>query len=379
LIPADVKEINVRIENARLGKVWFDDVKIVKGNTSQTVIVEESNYYPFGLQHKGYNNVVSSNGNSTAQKIKFGGKEYQDELGLEWYDVSARNYDPALGRWMNLDPLADKMRNNSPYNYAFNNPVLFEDPDGMFPIIIHVRSFAPFKNFGPGMAWSGDNRGFSTNPNAKSRLHQISNYETDTGISSHQARGAFSSSSYGAWAYSDGYYKDYSSRGNINTHMYGNNDAVFPAGTFGPRNIIPFDGGPTWDIDVHTNLDINVSDIDGGNQLLSISGQISGDEFPNAEAYVSDANGNSVFLGVFVTQSGPQEGPTMTLFGDKNNPMMNINMGIETDKNGIFTGVRVGDKTISIDEWNKNSSGPMSVDEFKKKHGDYYNQLFGDK
>ena len=117
---------------------------------------------------------------------------------------------------------------------------------------------------------------------------------------------------------------------------------------------------------MHTNLDIDVSDIDGGNQLLSISGQISGDEFPNAEAYVSDANGNSVFLGVFVTQSGPQEGPTMTLFGDKNNPMMNINMGIETDKNGIFTGVRVGDKTISIDEWNKNSSGPMSVDEFKK-------------
>ena len=50
LIPADVKEINVRIENARLGKVWFDDVKIVKGNTSQTVIVEESNYYPFGLE-----------------------------------------------------------------------------------------------------------------------------------------------------------------------------------------------------------------------------------------------------------------------------------------------------------------------------------------
>jgi hypothetical protein len=48
----DVKEINVRIENARLGKVWFDDVKIVKGNTSETVIVEESNYYPFGLKHK---------------------------------------------------------------------------------------------------------------------------------------------------------------------------------------------------------------------------------------------------------------------------------------------------------------------------------------
>lgn len=100
-------------------------------NTNE--IIEENNYYPFGLEHKGYNNNVSANSNSAASKFKFGGKEYNEELGLDWYDVSARNYDPALGRWMNLDPLAEQMRRHSPYNYGFDNPIFFTDPDGMKP------------------------------------------------------------------------------------------------------------------------------------------------------------------------------------------------------------------------------------------------------
>ena len=89
---------------------YLDAVSLVQGELE---IVEESNYYPFGLKHKGYNNIVSASGNATAQKYKFGGKEYQEELGLDWYDVTARNYDPALGRWMNLDPLAEMMRRHS--------------------------------------------------------------------------------------------------------------------------------------------------------------------------------------------------------------------------------------------------------------------------
>ncbi|MCL6220151.1 DUF6443 domain-containing protein [Zunongwangia pacifica] len=98
-------------------------------------IVEEHNYYPFGLQHKGYNNVV----NGTEHPYKYNGKELEEELGLGWYDYQARRYDPALGRWHVVDPAADLMRRHSPYNYAFDNPIRYIDPDGMLPEDIIIR------------------------------------------------------------------------------------------------------------------------------------------------------------------------------------------------------------------------------------------------
>ena len=101
--------------------------------TSSTEIVGEKNYYPFGLIHEGYNKNFSPIGNSKAEMFSFVGKELNQELGLEWHDFGARNYDASLGRWMNLDPLAEQMRRHSPYNYAFNNPIYFMDPDGMAP------------------------------------------------------------------------------------------------------------------------------------------------------------------------------------------------------------------------------------------------------
>uniref|UniRef100_A0AB33JH39 RHS repeat-associated core domain-containing protein n=1 Tax=Prevotella sp. GTC17262 TaxID=3236797 RepID=A0AB33JH39_9BACT len=93
--------------------------------------VEQVNhYYPFG-------GLFGESTGGGTQPYKYNGKELDRMHGLDWYDYGARHYDAALGRWMCMDPLAEKYYDVTPYGYCGENPHNRIDIDGQWSWDIH--------------------------------------------------------------------------------------------------------------------------------------------------------------------------------------------------------------------------------------------------
>ncbi|WP_426480693.1 DUF6443 domain-containing protein [Chryseobacterium sp. R2ACT005] len=87
-----------------------------KDSSGNVAIDRTTDYYPFGLEFGGDLNIsgsMSPNYTYTSQ-----GQEKQLETG--WISYRWRNYDPAMGRFFSIDPLAEKFTHNSTYAFQEN-------------------------------------------------------------------------------------------------------------------------------------------------------------------------------------------------------------------------------------------------------------------
>ncbi|WP_281681684.1 RHS repeat domain-containing protein, partial [Zunongwangia profunda] len=111
-----------------LGNVRLSYTNTGSASSPNLQIIEENNYYPFGLKHEGYNTGISSLGSDIAKKFKYNGIEFEESAGLDLYEMDVRSYDPAIGRFTSLDPVTHFSQ--STYTAFDNNPVFWSDPSG---------------------------------------------------------------------------------------------------------------------------------------------------------------------------------------------------------------------------------------------------------
>jgi RHS repeat-associated protein len=109
-----------------------------ENHSGAPLLTQSVDYYPFGMQF-----VPTSMGG--ANKYLYNGKEYQDGLGLDWYDYGARFYDPQIGRWTTPDPLTENSVGGNPYIYALNSPMRYIDPNGLDATLYGAEAQEEFK------------------------------------------------------------------------------------------------------------------------------------------------------------------------------------------------------------------------------------------
>ncbi len=139
--------------NVRLNYAWDNVANVL-------TVLNESHYYPFGLKHEKYNTeeyefvngiptgvVLAPLTGGSSYKYKYQEQELQDELGLNWYSFKYRNYDPAIGRFMSIDPLTEKYVDWSPYVFSGNRVIDARELEGLEPYVLYGTPEAASENF----------------------------------------------------------------------------------------------------------------------------------------------------------------------------------------------------------------------------------------
>ena len=103
------------------------------GNVNEKDIKQINHFYAYGLNMEG-----NWNGAAGSNKYQYNGKEWNDDFGLGWNHHDWRFLDPAICRFVTIDrlPEEEEQEQLTPYQFAYNNPIRYDDPDGQCPTCI---------------------------------------------------------------------------------------------------------------------------------------------------------------------------------------------------------------------------------------------------
>ena len=137
-------EGRARVNTGNEGWIYDYFLKNHLGNTRMMItddynvsrpILEASSYYPFGLKQKGIGLTAGSplhNYKNTFQK-----QEFNEDLGIDLYGFKYRMDDPQIGRFWQVDPMADKYVYNSTYAFSENHLTGHIELEGLEKISIN--------------------------------------------------------------------------------------------------------------------------------------------------------------------------------------------------------------------------------------------------
>jgi len=123
-------ELTDHLGNVRA--VVTDQKTSALSSTGLPVLSAYYNYYPFGQLQPGRYGPADPTANG-GYRYGYNGKEKDNngELGLTTYDYGFRIYNPGLGRFLSVDPLAKSYSMLTPYQFASNTPIQAIDLDGL--------------------------------------------------------------------------------------------------------------------------------------------------------------------------------------------------------------------------------------------------------
>jgi len=109
-------------------ETYFDDMKIVHeiNGADGLRVTQSQDYYPYGLTYNAYQKPTAS-----TNQYKFQGQEHQADFDLGWSQFKWRNSDPAIGRFFNIDPIAEDYYYNSTYAFSENKVVNAVELEGL--------------------------------------------------------------------------------------------------------------------------------------------------------------------------------------------------------------------------------------------------------